>query len=166
MAYIIHRQVNIYYNTSLYLFPPPPRLPELQKVLQGVGHLRGAVAELSPGIPPMCRYVEMRLACTATRLPPTPADKERAVSRGLTHREEKELLSTASRSGTARCWNNAGQSIFDPKSTFAGCKELKQSTLFYGFPLVKQMQFYYCLEEISETNKKKTSQPPKQTQEV
>lgn len=38
------------------------------------GAWRGTCSEFSPGIPFMWRNVEMRLACTATRLPPTPAE--------------------------------------------------------------------------------------------
>lgn len=43
-------------------------------MVQGLGQRRGACSEFSPGIPFMWRKVEMRLACTATRLPPTPAE--------------------------------------------------------------------------------------------
>lgn len=49
-------------------------LPGLKKVVQGLGHRRGACSEFSPGVPFMWRKVEMRLACTATRLPPTPVE--------------------------------------------------------------------------------------------
>lgn len=52
-------------------------LPGLKKVVQGLGQRRGACSEFSPGIPFMCRKVEMRLACTATRLPPTPAERQK-----------------------------------------------------------------------------------------
>lgn len=45
-------------------------------MVQGLGQRRGACSEFSPGIPFMWRKVEMRLACTATRLPPTPAETE------------------------------------------------------------------------------------------
>lgn len=51
-------------------------LPGLKKVVQGLGQRRGACSEFSPGIPFMCRKVEMRLACTATRLPPTPVERQ------------------------------------------------------------------------------------------
>lgn len=72
------------------LSAPPPRagtdqeagtlpLPGLKKVVQGLGQRRGVCSEFSPGIPFMCRKVEMRLACTATRFPPTPAEGQKCL---------------------------------------------------------------------------------------
>lgn len=57
-------------------------VPGLKKVVQGLGQRRGACPEFSPGMPFMWRKVEMRLACTATRLPPTPAEAQRTLDMG------------------------------------------------------------------------------------
>lgn len=66
-------------------------------MVQGLGQRRGTCSEVSPGIPFMWRKVEMRLACTATRLPPTPTETKRPQTRGerrvpkrrVRHREER-----------------------------------------------------------------------------
>lgn len=52
-------------------------------MVQGLGQRRGACSEFSPGIPFMWRKVEMRLACTATRLPPTPAETYKTLDMGV-----------------------------------------------------------------------------------
>lgn len=65
-------------------------LPGLKKVVQGLGQRRGACSEFSPGIPFMCRKVEMRLACTATRLPPTPAETDTGLDTDRGQGEEWE----------------------------------------------------------------------------
>lgn len=51
-------------------------------MVHGLGQRRGACSEFSPGIPFMWRKVEMRLACTATRLPPTPAERHKTLDAG------------------------------------------------------------------------------------
>lgn len=114
--------------------------PELKKVLQGLGHLRGATSELSPGTPLMWRYVEMRLAWTATRLPPTPINKEDSelghrnpVPKGLTHLNASRTKGKVNSSvllGSNCLWSGdrlscllPGRSLFDLNSTSSGCKE-------------------------------------------
>lgn len=59
-----------------------PWLPGLKKVVHGLGQRRGVGSEFSPGMPFMWRKVEMRLACTATRLPPTPAERHTGLRLG------------------------------------------------------------------------------------
>lgn len=58
-------------------------LPGLKKVVHGLGQRRGVGSEFSPGMPFMWRKVEMRLACTATRLPPTPAERHTGLRSGV-----------------------------------------------------------------------------------
>lgn len=76
--------------------PLGPPLPGLKKVVQGLGQRRGACPEFSPGSPFMCRKVEMRLACTATRLPPTPGGTHR-VRQGLSLPHHGALPSVSQR---------------------------------------------------------------------
>lgn len=61
-------------------------------MVQGLGQRRGACSEFSPGIPFMCRKVEMRLACTATRLPPTPAGAHRGLDCEVLGKSRQEAI--------------------------------------------------------------------------
>lgn len=47
-------------------------IPEPQKVLKGFGHPLTTFAGRRPGILTLCNPVDKRLACTATKFPPTP----------------------------------------------------------------------------------------------
>jgi hypothetical protein len=57
-----------YVSESRLFYSPLPK-----NVLQGLAHPWIASSGNTPGLDFMCREVERRLDCTATKLPPTPA---------------------------------------------------------------------------------------------
>lgn len=65
---------------SLLVTPVHRNLLEPKKEVQGVGHFLGEGLGSPMGRQFMWRKVEIRLACTATRLPPTPLVKRRQAN--------------------------------------------------------------------------------------